>query len=163
MGYSPLAGIGRCQTTQRHESIAESPGVVSHAALKAGGHVHGVLPRALVSRASEHTPSPGPSSGSGKLNGAGASQPESGQIIRSQEGIGKDLLEDDVDGRLTMQLTGSMHEVSVGPRWRQRGPADTIEEAQDGSVVDWRVRRPARRLRDVRGDDGNGYLEPGGS
>lgn len=87
-------------------------GVVSKSALDAGGHVHGVLPRALITRASERTPAPGSSSAS-KSSTPTPSQPVSGELIRSKEGIGQDLLDDDVDGRLTMQVTESMHAVSI--------------------------------------------------
>lgn len=38
-------------------------------------------------------------------------KPVNGEILKSSEGVGKDLLEDDVDGRLTMDIVGSMHEV----------------------------------------------------
>jgi len=79
--------------------------VVSHAAVQAGGHVHGVIPRALITRASETTASP--ANGDGK-----ASEPVPGEVIRSAEGKGKDLLDDDYDGRLSMQVTSSMHDVS---------------------------------------------------
>ncbi|KLT43633.1 hypothetical protein CC85DRAFT_284341 [Cutaneotrichosporon oleaginosum] len=72
-------------------------GVVSHAALEAGGRVHGVLPRALMARAAESTPIP-----SRDANPAHAA--------KSAEGLGKDLLADDYDGRLTMEVVGSMHE-----------------------------------------------------
>lgn len=66
-----------------------------------------MLPRALIERASERTPAP-------SANGAGtpASGTVSGQTVKSKEGLGQDLLEDNVDGRLTMEVTGSMHSVS---------------------------------------------------
>lgn len=67
---------------------------MSHSALEAGGHVHGVLPRALMARAAESTPIPSRDAGA-----------------KSNEGIGKDLLAEDYDGRLTMEVVGSMHEV----------------------------------------------------
>ncbi len=38
--------------------------------------------------------------------------PVNGGLLKSSEGAGKDLLDDDVDGRLTMEVVGSMHEVS---------------------------------------------------
>ncbi|BEI83620.1 hypothetical protein CcaverHIS002_0402240 [Cutaneotrichosporon cavernicola] len=74
-------------------------GVVSHAALEAGGRVHGVLPRALMARAAESTPVP-----SRDANPAHAAN------AKSAEGIGKDLLADNYDGRLTMEVVGGMHE-----------------------------------------------------
>ncbi|GMK58875.1 hypothetical protein CspeluHIS016_0603170 [Cutaneotrichosporon spelunceum] len=74
-------------------------GVVSHAVLEAGGHVHGILPRALMSRAAETTPVP-----SRDANPAHAAN------AVSAEGIGKDLLADNYGGRLTMEVVGGMHE-----------------------------------------------------
>lgn len=59
--------------------------------------VHGVLPRALVGRASEATP----------VAGAPTSA-----VPASSEGKGADLLADDFQGRLSMSVVGSMHEVS---------------------------------------------------
>ncbi|KAL1406820.1 hypothetical protein Q8F55_006229 [Vanrija albida] len=76
-------------------------GVVSQSHLKAGGYTHGLLPRALVARASEHTPHPSDSAFTGT--------PKDG-AIKSAEGAGHDLLDDDFDGRLTMEVVGSMHE-----------------------------------------------------
>ena len=71
-------------------------GAVSQATLKNGGYAHGVVRRALIQRASEHTRIP---------------TSASGQAIKSGEGSGTDILDDDYDGRLTMEVTGSMHEV----------------------------------------------------
>ena len=59
------------------------------------------MPRALLSRASEHTPAPEASS---------FTLPQSGKLT-SEEGVGADILGDDHDGRLTMDMVGSMHEV----------------------------------------------------
>ncbi|WOO84389.1 Cytokinin riboside 5'-monophosphate phosphoribohydrolase LOG5 [Vanrija pseudolonga] len=77
-------------------------GVVSQSHLKAGGYTHGVLPRALVARASEHTPAPSASAFTGT--------PKDNAPVKSAEGKGHDLLDDDFDGRLTMEVVGSMHE-----------------------------------------------------
>jgi predicted Rossmann-fold nucleotide-binding protein len=65
-------------------------GIVSSAALEAGGYVHGIIPKSLVERASE----------------TGGAQ--------SQEGQGGDLLdkEKEYEGRFTTEVTGGMHEVS---------------------------------------------------
>ncbi len=78
--------------------------MVSQATLDAGGYAHGVLPRALLERASEHTPGPSslPTSSS-----TTATRP----ITQSSEGVGNDLLENDYEGRLTMELVNGMHEV----------------------------------------------------
>lgn len=59
--------------------------------------MHGILPKALVERASEHTPAPGQSTDSSN--------------IKSQEGQGGDLIKDDYEGRMTMEVTQGMHEV----------------------------------------------------
>ena len=66
--------------------------MVSSATLEAGGYVHGILPQALVQRASEKTSTPG-------------------EVV-SQEGVGKDLIDGDFDGRMTGEITFGMHEVS---------------------------------------------------
>ncbi|EKD01354.1 hypothetical protein A1Q2_04342 [Trichosporon asahii var. asahii CBS 8904] len=73
-------------------------GVVSSSALEAGGRVHGILPRALMARVSEHTPTPSRDP---------SSQP---QPAVSAEGVGKDLLADTHGGLLSMEVVGSMHE-----------------------------------------------------
>jgi hypothetical protein len=77
---------------------------VSKAALDAGGFVHGIVPRALVERARENVPAPGSSS---------STEISSPEDAKSGEGAGKDLLEDNVDGRLTVEIVGTMHDV----RW----------------------------------------------
>lgn len=67
-----------------------------------------------MARASECTPVP-------------SRDPHPTNPAKSTEGIGKDLLADNYDGRLTMEVVGSMHEVSrctdqadlsARPRWR---------------------------------------------
>lgn len=67
--------------------------MVSSATLEAGGYVHGILPKALVERASENTSAPG-------------------EVV-SQEGVGKDMIDGDFKGRMTGEITNGMHE--VGP------------------------------------------------
>lgn len=60
--------------------------------------MHGVIPKSLVERASEQTPAPSSSEG-----------------VKSQEGQGGDLLEkkeEEYKGRMTTEVTISMHEVS---------------------------------------------------
>lgn len=61
--------------------------------------MHGILPRALMARASEHTPTPT------RDPSVAAKAP-----AISAEGVGKDLLADTHDGRLSMEVVGSMHE-----------------------------------------------------
>ncbi|OCF41437.1 TIGR00730 family protein [Kwoniella heveanensis CBS 569] len=80
-------------------------GVVSQASLQSGGYVHGIIPRALTERASEHTPAPGTNgesslSRASDVNGNGA----------SQEGTGETILTDESGGRFTTDIVGSMHE-----------------------------------------------------
>ena len=58
-----------------------------------------------MTRASEVTPSP--ANGEAKASGS-----VGGDAVKSREGQGKEVLTDDYDGRLTMQVTGSMHDVS---------------------------------------------------
>jgi len=64
-------------------------GIVSKAALSAGGYAHGIIPRALVTVAN----------------------PVQSETLRSIEGAGKELLNEDYEGRLTMEVVMSMHEV----------------------------------------------------
>lgn len=73
--------------------------MVSKSTLQAGGYVHGIIPKALVSSSNDD-------------EDPGESSKQSGEILRSSEGVGKELLDDDVDGRLTLQIVRSMHEVS---------------------------------------------------
>ena len=70
--------------------------MVSQAAAKSGGYVHGIIPKALVSRGSECTAAPG------------SSEPSNAQ---SKEGAGEEILQEDSD-RVTMETVGSMHDVS---------------------------------------------------
>lgn len=79
------------------------PGVVSQSALVSGGLVHGILPRALMARASEVTSAP---SGNASVSVSGEATPN----VTSAEGVGSDLLDEDYGGRLTMQVVASMHE-----------------------------------------------------
>lgn len=82
--------------------------MVSQATLAAGGKAHGIVPKALTVRAAEHTPAPAASA-------SGSTTPASAQktgVVASTEGAGSDLLDDDYDGRFTMEVCGSMHEVS---------------------------------------------------
>ncbi|WVQ78377.1 hypothetical protein IAT38_000463 [Cryptococcus sp. DSM 104549] len=72
-------------------------GVVSNSTLQAGGYVHGIVPRALVERAAEHTPAPG----------TAAAAPGKGV---SGEGTGAEVLQAEEGGRMTMEVCGSMHE-----------------------------------------------------
>ena len=78
-------------------------GVVSSSTTGNGGYVHGIVPQALLGRAAEHTPAPA-APGSQAANATPAAV--------SSEGTGKDLLEDDAGGHLTMDVVDSMHEVS---------------------------------------------------
>jgi len=64
-------------------------GMVSAAALEAGGYVHGIIPESLVERASQ-----------------------TGNGLKSGEGQGVDILDNDYDGRFTTEVTKGMHEVS---------------------------------------------------
>lgn len=75
-------------------------GVVSKAVLEAGGYAHGITPRALMQRASERTATPGSAP-----NG-------DAKDVKSKEGQGDDLLDEEYGGRLTMEVTGSMHDAS---------------------------------------------------
>jgi len=75
-------------------------GIVSKAALSAGGYAHGIIPRALVTVANQHTPKP-----------ESVSLPVQSETLRSIEGAGKELLNEDYEGRLTMEVVMSMHEV----------------------------------------------------
>lgn len=63
-------------------------GMVSAAALEAGGYVHGIIPESLVERASQ-----------------------TGNGLKSGEGQGVDILDNDYDGRFTTEMTRGMHEV----------------------------------------------------
>lgn len=63
--------------------------MVSAAALEAGGYVHGIIPESLVERASQ-----------------------TGNGLKSGEGQGVDILDNDYDGRFTTEITTGMHEVS---------------------------------------------------
>jgi hypothetical protein len=58
-----------------------------------------------MARAAESTPVP-----------SRDANPAHAAAAKSAEGIGKDLLADNYDGRLTMEVVGSMHEVSTGRR-----------------------------------------------
>lgn len=73
-------------------------GMVSAAALGAGGYVHGIIPESLVERASE-----------------------TGNGLKSGEGQGVDILDNDYDGRFTTEITTGMHEVSHLTRSRLGG------------------------------------------
>lgn len=90
-----------CQTRSAACLAALTPGVISQSTLQAGGYVHGVLPKALVTRASEFTERP---------HSSAAPTPPP---VASAEGKGADLLADDFGGRLSMEVVGSMHEVSL--------------------------------------------------
>jgi len=87
-----------------------------------------VLPKALVTRASEFTPRPGSSA---------APTPLPPQQAVSAEGKGADLLAEDYGGRLTMEVVGSMHEVSCA----SCGPNASSDEVAKGGrrVVEGRV------------------------
>lgn len=65
-------------------------GMVSAAALEAGGYVHGIIPESLVERASQ-----------------------TGNGLKSGEGQGVDILDNDYDGRFTTEVTQGMHEVCL--------------------------------------------------
>jgi predicted Rossmann-fold nucleotide-binding protein len=69
-------------------------GMVSAAALEAGGYVHGIIPESLVERASQ-----------------------TGNGLKSGEGQGVDILDNDYDGRFTTEMTQGMHEVSESRVW----------------------------------------------
>jgi hypothetical protein len=73
-------------------------GVVSQSTLQHGGYVHGVIPEALITRASETTATPAEARGS---------------EVKSKEGTGQELVADNIDGRLTMEVVTSMHEVGT--------------------------------------------------
>lgn len=85
-------------------------GVVSQAALQAGGYVHGIVPRALITRASERTSAP-----TVDLPNPKSTEGQSAKQVKSAEGAGEDLVDDDYDGRLTMSITESMHDVRPHP------------------------------------------------
>ncbi|WVR05150.1 hypothetical protein IAU60_002162 [Kwoniella sp. DSM 27419] len=72
-------------------------GVVSQAALKAGGLAHGIVPRALTVRASQTTLAPGIPA-------------DPSMDVQSKEGSGEAILNDDFEGRLTTDVVESMHE-----------------------------------------------------
>ncbi|KAI9638051.1 uncharacterized protein MKK02DRAFT_42433 [Dioszegia hungarica] len=112
-------------------------GVVSQATLEAGGHVHGIVPRALMTRASERTSAPtvNPVAGSG-----GASQDK--EKVQSAEGAGEDLVDSDYDGRMTLSVVDSMHErkmkmaqLSTGGFIVLPGGYGTFEEALE--MITW--------------------------
>ena len=69
-------------------------GMVSAAALEAGGYVHGIIPESLVERASQ-----------------------TGNGLKSGEGQGVDILDNDYDGRFTTEITRGMHEVCSVPKF----------------------------------------------
>jgi hypothetical protein len=76
-------------------------GTVSQATLEAGGYAHGIIPRALTTRASEVT---------------GAAFTDPSHNVKSVEGAGDDIMaENNYDGRFTTSLTDSMHSVSQRP------------------------------------------------
>ncbi|KAK8869710.1 hypothetical protein IAR55_000278 [Kwoniella newhampshirensis] len=108
-------------------------GVVSQAAVKANGYVHGIVPQALTGRASEHTPTPGESTPA----------PRSGGALKSQEGKGKDVLQDDDgQGKMTTEVVDSMHErklkmaqLSTGGFIVLPGGYGTFEEALE--MITW--------------------------
>ncbi|WVQ98850.1 hypothetical protein IAU59_005981 [Kwoniella sp. CBS 9459] len=81
-------------------------GVVSQACLQSGGYVHGIIPRALTERASEHTPAPGMNAGPSSSSGT----PSANANGASQEGTGETILTHESNGRFTEDIVGSMHE-----------------------------------------------------
>ncbi|KAL7424079.1 hypothetical protein Q5752_001664 [Cryptotrichosporon argae] len=112
-------------------------GVVSQATLDAGGHVHGILPRALIERASERAS--GPDAAVEAIDGD--AEIEKG-AVQSGEGVGADLLADDFGGRLTMEVVGSMHErkakmaeLSIGGFVVLPGGYGTFEEVLE--MITW--------------------------
>ncbi|KAK6903051.1 hypothetical protein I203_108312 [Kwoniella mangroviensis CBS 8507] len=107
-------------------------GVVSQSCLKAGGYVHGIVPRALTERASEHNPAPG-SEGS-----------ESKSDSKSKEGQGDDVLSesDNYGDKFSTDVVGSMHErklkmakISQGGFIVLPGGYGTFEEALE--MITW--------------------------
>jgi hypothetical protein len=84
---------------------ADNPGIVSAAALDAGGYVHGIIPRSLIERAAESTLAAAghPATGSGSGS----------EGVKSGEGQGSDLLDHDFEGRFTTEVTSGMHEVCL--------------------------------------------------
>lgn len=86
--------MGALAKSSQGDKLKCCVGVVSAAALEAGGYVHGILPKALVERASENTSA------------------EGGEV-KSQEGAGGDLLDGDQSGRMTLEVTAGMHAVST--------------------------------------------------
>jgi hypothetical protein len=91
--------------------------MVSAAALEAGGYVHGIIPESLVERASQ-----------------------TGNGLKSGEGQGVDILDNDYDGRFTTEMTLGMHEVSPlvpsGERdlkeKERSNCTDSVEEIENG-------------------------------
>jgi hypothetical protein len=127
-----------------HASIVDKTGVVSQSALEAGGTVYGIVPSALTVRAAEKTAS------------GQATPSASSATPASAEGAGQDLLDDNYDGRLKLEIVGSMHEVRHltwiwSTLWMCRD-AKLTPPAQDqnGQGVHGWLHRPSRRIRHVR-------------
>ena len=91
MGPSSLLAPMRRLSSKKERADLGQSGVVSAATLDAGGYVQGLLPKALVERASEATPAPGE--------------------IKSGEGQGGDLITGEHEGRMSMEVTSGMHAV----------------------------------------------------
>ena len=80
-------------------------------------------------------------------------------IGKSVEGKGKEVVKGDSE-RFTTEVVGSMHE--VGPLVFVAMVADKgVAEATNGQAGYWGFRRAARRVRDIRRDDGDDHLESG--
>ena len=93
--------------------------MVSAAALEAGGYVHGIIPESLVERASQ-----------------------TGNGLKSGEGQGVDILDNDYDGRFTTEITTGMHEVSHYLSDTDWSSIDLVEKTEDGKVLYWRIYLP---------------------
>ncbi|WWD16023.1 hypothetical protein CI109_100448 [Kwoniella shandongensis] len=108
-------------------------GVVSQAALAAGGYVRGIVPHALTGRAAEQIPTP---EGSTPV-------PVSAAALKSQEGKGEEVVKDDEgEGRMTTEVVDSMHErklkmaqLSTGGFIVLPGGYGTFEEALE--MITW--------------------------
>lgn len=157
-GRRGIMGTSASLLYPKSESRADDLGVVSQATLEAGGHVHGIVPRALMTRASERTSAPtvNPVAGSG-----GASQDK--EKVQSAEGAGEDLVDSDYDGRMTLSVVDSMHEVSLRDTRLGDAPDHKLTftaQDEDGTTQYRRVHCPSRRVRDVRRSTRDDHLEP---
>jgi hypothetical protein len=98
-------------------------GIVSQSALKAGGIVHGIIPKALVSSANAEPVS------------KSSPEKDASGNVRSGEGGGEDVVNDggDYEGRMTTEVVQSMHEVSFGVlhQWRSCWPSIPVQNTAE--------------------------------